>query len=117
MDTQLSSLHTRALFLMKPTMKVQRKIPTSYKPGYISEPFIIEQFDWISHRSTGLLEHWQVAVESTNAHAFVLLMHQWKKIIGGKLVLNNKKLVKLKLYWSLVAVYWVYRENGKFIDP
>lgn len=39
-----------------------------------------------------------------------------EKISGGKLVLNNKKLVKLKLYWLLVVVYWVYCENGKFID-
>lgn len=117
MDTQLSSLHTRALFLMKPTMKVQRKIPISYKPGYISVPFIIEQLDWISHpeyKTLGTLtggarEYKRTCICAINAPV--------EKIRGGKLVLNKSKLVKLKLCWSLVAVYWVYRENGKFIDP
>ena len=102
---------------MKQTMEVQRKIPISYKPGYISVPFIIEQLYWISHpeyKTFGTLtgggrEYKRACICAINAPV--------EKISGGKIVLNNKKLVKLKLWWSLVAVYWVYRENGKFIDP
>ena len=91
MDTELSSLHTRALSLMKPTIEVQRKIPISYKPGYISVPFIIEQLYRISHPeyktfgtlTGGVREYKRACICAINAPV--------EKLSGGKLVLNNKK--------------------------